>query len=187
MNAPLHVQYRDECIRLRSAGYTWEEIAKNVGIANALVRFAVLDEEAKRRVRARQNELRLAREIRQARHEKHPSRPSAQLIIKVVSEAYGLTPDDIKSKILTRGCTFHGHKTVDYMTPRHIAMYLCRTMNCLSNTFPRIGKQFGRRDHSTVRSAVGKIAAMMEADEAFRIKVDELRATVLTELGRSAG
>jgi chromosomal replication initiation ATPase DnaA len=156
MNAPLHVQYRDECIRLRSEGYTWEEIARNVGIANALVRFAVLDEEAKRRVRARQNELRLAREIRQARHEKHPSRPSAQLIIKVVSEAYGLTPDDIKSKI-------------------------CRTMNCLSNTFPRIGKQFGRRDHSTVRSAVGKIAAMMEADDAFRAKVDSLRDAVLAD------
>lgn len=47
----------------------------------------------------------------------------------------------------------------DIAYPRHIAMYLCRKLMNLS--FSRIAKDFTRKDHTTVLSAVNKIEGMM--------------------------
>ncbi len=181
MNAPLHIINRDECISLKAAGLSWDEIASNLGISRSCVRFSVLDAETKKKYRDRASERWYARQIRHAKHEKPKPRASAHMIIKIVADYYGMSADDITSHVKTRGSP--KKRTIDYITPRHLAMYLCRIMNSLSCTLPRIGRQFGGRDHSTVRSAVRKIAAMMEADESFRAKVEELRAVVTGQVG----
>ena len=46
---------------------------------------------------------------------------------------------------------------------RQIAMYLCRELTDLS--FPKIGAQFGGRDHTTVIHAVDKIKGLMQSDK----------------------
>lgn len=56
------------------------------------------------------------------------------------------------------------HKSVAFA--RHVAMYLCKTRYPLS--FPEIGRAFGNRDHTTVMSAVRKVAAW----RAVNIQVD---------------
>ena len=45
------------------------------------------------------------------------------------------------------------------MTARQIAMYLCRELTDLS--LPKIGQQFGGRDHTTVMHADRKIRQLM--------------------------
>ena len=66
-------------------------------------------------------------------------------IQKIVSEYFQISIDDIKSKKRSSNISF----------PRQIAMYLCRNM--LGESFPKIGTEFGGKDHSTVMHSVEKI------------------------------
>lgn len=66
-------------------------------------------------------------------------------IQKVVSEYFQITVEDIRSKKRSSNIAF----------PRQIAMYLCR--NLTNESFPKIGTEFGGKDHSTVMHSVEKI------------------------------
>ena len=66
-------------------------------------------------------------------------------IKKTVAAAFGLAMVDLS-------CECRSSK---FIIPRHIAMYLCRELS--RRSYPAIGIAFGRRDHSTVISAIRKI------------------------------
>ncbi len=59
---------------------------------------------------------------------------------------------------------------------RQVGMYLARELTPLS--LMKIGKQFGRRDHSVTVNAIFKIKAMMAADPAFAARIAALRAEI---------
>lgn len=69
-----------------------------------------------------------------------------------VSHHYGIRLDDFKSKRRTRNISF----------PRQMAMYLCRELTDLS--LPKIGEEFGGRDHTTVIHAHEKISTESKND-----------------------
>ncbi|MBQ6655248.1 MAG: chromosomal replication initiator protein DnaA [Erysipelotrichaceae bacterium] len=85
-------------------------------------------------------------------------------IIKTVSEYYGLTEKQLKSK----------SRTKNIANARHISMYLCRKHLDLS--YLQIGKEFGNRDHSTVSSAFEKIENSLKTNESYRRAVREIEA-----------
>jgi chromosomal replication initiator protein len=58
------------------------------------------------------------------------------------------------------------------VTARHIAMYLCRELTDLS--LPKIGQQFGGRDHTTVINADRKIRGLMAERRSIYTQVTEL-------------
>lgn len=66
-------------------------------------------------------------------------------IQKIVSEYFQISVEDIRSK----------KRSYNIAYPRQIAMYLCRNMT--SESFPKIGTEFGGKDHSTVMHSVDKI------------------------------
>lgn len=66
-------------------------------------------------------------------------------IQRIVSEYFQISVEDIKSKKRSSNISF----------PRQIAMYLCRTTT--DESFPKIGIEFGGKDHSTVMHSVEKI------------------------------
>ena len=66
-------------------------------------------------------------------------------IQKIVSEYFQISVEDIRSKKRSSNIAF----------PRQIAMYLCRKMT--TESFPKIGTEFGGKDHSTVMHSVEKI------------------------------
>ncbi len=74
-----------------------------------------------------------------------PKQVTVHLIKDVVSQYYNLKIDDLESKRRTRAISY----------PRQIAMFLCREMTDLS--LPKIGEEFGGRDHTTVIHAYEKI------------------------------
>jgi len=82
-----------------------------------------------------------------------PRQVTIPFIQKIVAEHYGLDPEDLKEKRRTRSVAF----------PRQVAMYLCRELTDAS--LPRIGEEFGGRDHTTVIHACEKIAAEMANDQ----------------------
>lgn len=66
-------------------------------------------------------------------------------IQKIVAEYFQISAEDIRSKKRSSNIAF----------PRQIAMYLCRKLT--NESFPKIGTEFGGKDHSTVMHSVEKI------------------------------
>ena len=65
-------------------------------------------------------------------------------------------------------------KSIAY--PRQIAMYLSRELTDFS--LPKIGEEFGGRDHTTVIHAHDKIAKDMQDDPTFKQEVENLEKEV---------
>jgi chromosomal replication initiator protein len=84
------------------------------------------------------------------------------MIQKMVAQYYNLKIEDFKARRRTR--------TVAY--PRQIAMYLARELTDAS--LPKIGQEFGGRDHTTVIHACDKIKDDMINDEAISSTVEEI-------------
>ncbi|MDP4177876.1 MAG: chromosomal replication initiator protein DnaA [Bacillota bacterium] len=84
------------------------------------------------------------------------------LIQDVVSNYYNLKLEDFKSSRRTRNVAF----------PRQIAMYLSRKLT--DTSLPKIGEEFGGRDHTTVIHAYEKISERLETDEDFKNVVNDL-------------
>ncbi len=81
-----------------------------------------------------------------------------QKIQRIVADYYKISVDEIKSK----------KRTAIIAYPRQIAMYMCRTLT--DESYPKIGIEFGGRDHSTVIHAVDKITKELKNnDELLRI------------------
>jgi chromosomal replication initiator protein len=72
---------------------------------------------------------------------------TASLIIAQTASYFGLSIDDLCGPSRSR----------NLVTGRQIAMYLCRELTALS--LPKIGQQFGGRDHTTVMYANNRIRA----------------------------
>jgi chromosomal replication initiator protein len=60
--------------------------------------------------------------------------------------------------------------------PRQVAMYLCRELT--DSSLPKIGKEFGGRDHTTVIHATSKIAKLIQEDRSVYNLVQELTARI---------
>ena len=88
---------------------------------------------------------------------------TVDLIKKVISEYYSIKVEDFKSKKRTRAIAF----------PRQVAMYLARELTDLS--LPKIGEEFGGRDHTTVLHAYDKISSEIKTDESLKMAIDEIQ------------
>ena len=82
------------------------------------------------------------------------------LIINIVSEHFGVKPEDITSK----------KRNSEFVLPRQIVMYLCRELT--ATPYVEIGKLLGKKDHTTIMHGVKKITAELEKNEELRNKVD---------------
>jgi chromosomal replication initiator protein len=89
------------------------------------------------------------------------------IIQRTVSEFFGIRVEEMKAKRRTKGVAF----------PRQVAMYLSRELTDAS--LPRIGEEFGGRDHTTVMHACDRVksALIQDAHLAAGIKslVDNFR------------
>lgn len=84
-------------------------------------------------------------------------------IQEAVCSYYRLDVEDLKSKKRTKTIAF----------PRQIAMYLSRELTNLS--LPKIGEDFGGRDHTTVIHAHEKISRTLEKDPLLREAIQDIK------------
>ena len=56
---------------------------------------------------------------------------------------------------------------------RQVAMYLARELT--DNSLPKIGREFGGKDHTTVIHAHGKIKTMLETDDNLRLEIENIK------------
>ena len=84
------------------------------------------------------------------------------LIQDIVSSYFNLRIEDLKSQRRTRNIAY----------PRQIAMYLSRKLTDMS--LPKIGEEFGGRDHTTVIHAYEKISDNLNNDENLQHTIETL-------------
>ena len=87
-------------------------------------------------------------------------------IQRIVSDYFQISVEDIRSKKRSSNISF----------PRQIAMYLCREMT--TESFPKIGIEFGGKDHSTVMHSVDKIEKEMKDNKDLSNIIDKLKKDI---------
>ena len=95
-----------------------------------------------------------------------PKEVTPQLIINVVSEHFGVKPEDITSK----------KRNSEFVMPRQVVMYLCRELT--DTSYANIGKLLGKKDHTTILHGANKIAEEMSINEELKNKVDIIKKKI---------
>lgn len=94
---------------------------------------------------------------------------NSKTIQEAVSRYFHLKTDELKSKKRSRDVSF----------PRQIAMFLCREMTDMS--LPKIGDDFGGRDHTTVMHACDKIKSDIDNSAELRRTIEEIKKNIIGE------
>ena len=87
-------------------------------------------------------------------------------VIKLVANTYNITPEDIKGK----------KRLSKIAVPRQIGMYICRIH--LKESLPKIGSEFGGKDHTTVMHSVDKITKLIKTNEQLKNDIEKIIAEV---------
>jgi len=87
-------------------------------------------------------------------------------IQEIVSGRFGLSLEEL--------CADKRSQNIVY--PRQVAMYLSRELT--DSSLPKIGREFGGRDHTTVIHATSKIARLIKEDRSVYNLVQELTARI---------
>jgi chromosomal replication initiator protein len=97
-----------------------------------------------------------------------PKQITIRLIQQKVAEYYDIDMKTFTIRKRTRAVAF----------PRQVAMYLCRELT--DQSLPRIGEEFGGRDHTTVIHAHTKIGSDCASDPALRGTIQILRKRIMS-------
>ncbi len=89
------------------------------------------------------------------------------LIINVVAEHFGITPDDIISK----------KRNSELVQARQIVMYLCRDLT--DTSLAGIARLLGKKDHTTVIHGVNKITDEIVNNEELKNKMEAIRKKIV--------
>ena len=94
---------------------------------------------------------------------------SSEYIQETVGKYFNVNPKDLKGSKRSNDITF----------PRQIAMYLCR--NVANMSLPQIGRDFGKRDHTTVMHACSKIEKEIKENNNTKLIVESVKNILLNE------
>lgn len=81
---------------------------------------------------------------------------------QLVANHYNITVEDLKSK----------KRMASISVPRQIAMYICRTL--LEESLPKIGIEFGGKDHTTVMHSVDKITKEIKTNAILEMEIQKI-------------
>ena len=83
-------------------------------------------------------------------------------ITEVVAKDLNIKPSEIRSKGRSKNIVY----------ARRISIYICRELT--QNTMPQLAQYFGMKDHTAISHTIKKINNLIEDDEDFKVKIDEL-------------
>ena len=92
---------------------------------------------------------------------------SADFVKETVAKYFNIDKDDLASNKRSNEIAF----------PRQIAMYLCREVANMS--YPKIGEDFGNRDHSTVMHACKKIEKEVKEKNNTKLIVESVKNIII--------
>ena len=110
--------------------------------------------------------------INQLNQEKKTSCKNFFIIIKekmCIRDSFNIDKKELKNSKRSNNIAF----------PRQIAMYLCRDISAMS--FPQIGNDFGKRDHTTVMHAYTKIEKEIKENPNTKLIVESVKKIILDD------
>jgi chromosomal replication initiator protein len=87
---------------------------------------------------------------------------SMETITNSVAKELNIKPSEIRSRGRSKNLVY----------ARRIAIYICRDLT--QNTMPQLAVYFGMKDHTAISHTIKKINSLIETDEDFKTKIDEL-------------
>jgi chromosomal replication initiator protein len=81
---------------------------------------------------------------------------------QLVANNYNISVEDLKSK----------KRVASISVPRQIAMYICRIV--LEESLPKIGMEFGGKDHTTVMHSVDKIKKEIKNNSSLELEIQKI-------------
>ena len=94
---------------------------------------------------------------------------SAEFIQETVAKYFNINAKDLRGS----------KRSNDIAFPRQIAMYLCR--NVAQMSLPQIGKDFGKRDHTTVMHACTKIENEIKENQNTKLIVESVKNIIVSD------
>ncbi|HEU5059517.1 MAG TPA: chromosomal replication initiator protein DnaA [Kofleriaceae bacterium] len=131
-------------------------------LEGALIRLAAYASLSRREI-----DIHFARQTLEGSVTRPAEHISVEHVLKAVASYYNLKVSDLKSP--------RRHKSL--ANPRAIAMYLARTHT--KESYPDLGRAFGGKHHTTIISAVEKIAKRLKLDNALRSEITAVENLLL--------
>src|SRR5574344_1544596 len=90
------------------------------------------------------------------------SKNKIDLLQQIIAEMYNISVEDLKGK----------KRNTEISVPRQIAMYICRKY--INESYPKIGSEFGGKDHTTVMHSVNKISKEVKTNKNLEEEINKI-------------
>ena len=144
-------------------------IATNMGDNIREIESAIINLNAYARLMRQEITLEFAKNILRDQIKEKRENINLENIVEIVSKELNVKPSDMKSK----------SRSKNIVEARRIVIYLAK--NLTPNSMPQIAQFFNMKDHSAVSHSIKKINELIEMNEYFKVRVEELKNKILTK------
>ncbi len=144
-------------------------IATNMGDNIREIESAIINLNAYARLMRQEITLEFAKNILRDQIKEKRENINLENIVEIVSKELNVKPSEMKSK----------SRSKNIVEARRIVIYLAK--NLTPNSMPQIAQFFNMKDHSAVSHSIKKINELIETNEYFKVRVEELKNKILTK------
>jgi chromosomal replication initiator protein len=144
-------------------------IATNMGDNIREIESAIINLNAYASLMRQDITLEFAKNVMKEQIKERRNNISLEHIIEIISKELNIKPSEIKSK----------KRSKNIVEARRIGIYLARTLT--PNSMPSLASFFGMKDHTAVSHNMKKINELIDTNEMFKLKIDELKNKVLSK------
>lgn len=144
-------------------------IAVNMGDNIREIEGAIINLNAYATLMRQEITLEFAKNVMKAQIKEKKNNINLEDIIVIISKELNIKPSDIKSK----------KRNKNIVEARRIGIYLAR--NLTPNSMPSLASYFGMKDHTAVSHNMKKINEIIEINESFRLRIEELKNKILVK------
>lgn len=144
-------------------------IATNMGDNIREIESAIINLNAYARLMRQEITLEFAKNILRDQIKEKRENINLENIVEIVSKELNIKPSEMKSK----------SRSKNIVEARRIVIYLAK--NLTPNSMPQIAQFFNMKDHSAVSHSIKKINELIETNEYFKVRVEELKNKILTK------
>lgn len=144
-------------------------IAANMGDNIREIESAIINLNAYASLMRQEITLDFAKNVMKEQIKERRENISLEDIIQIIAKDLNIKPSEIKST----------KRSKNIVEARRIGIYLARTLT--PNSMPSLATYFGMKDHTAVSHNIKKINELIETNESFKLKVEDLKNKILTK------